>query len=284
MGLAATYPDAATNKTQTDAEAPPGNRSASERVSLGMKAMLTLISSALALAACTPAAHSPTPLPSPSVPSSSPSHSTPIVLPSELPTVAPVSCAYPATSIPDRVMVRDVYNVGSGVTETCVDKIADDVYFEYLPDPCGHGLGVKTSSIAARRAIEVTFDDDPSNAYIETSMYRHTVTVYNSGDAASVYLSSVRAAVRECPTRKLRASTWTYTILSSTATRVELSIRRVNAKAEGVPKEGTFRVSIARVGAKVSVLTDVGWEGLPSYKSAVDALVKAASEQLERWG
>lgn len=181
-------------------------------------------------------------------------------------------------------MVRDVFNAGSGVTETCVDKSAEEAYFEYLPDPCGRGLGVKTSSIIARRAIEVSFDDDPSNADSETSMYRHTVTVYSSGDAASAYLSSVRAAVRECPTRKLRASTWKYTILSSTATRLELSIRRVYGEAEGVPKEGTFRVSVARAGAKVSVLTDVGWEGLPSYKSAVDALTKAASEQLERWG
>jgi hypothetical protein len=47
--------------------------------------------------------------------------------------------------------------------------------------------------------------------------------------------------------------------------------------------EGTFRVSIARAGAKLSVLSDVGWEGSLSYKSAVDALVTAAAGQLAHW-
>jgi hypothetical protein len=242
-----------------------------QRVSMSMKASLTLIGAALALAACTPS--TPTPVSSQSRPSQIPvtaASSAPppiIALPSlESTSAVALKCAYSSASIPDQVMVRDVFGAGSDAT-----------------DPCDHDLGVKTSSIVARRAIEVTFDDDPSNAYSEASVYRHTVTVYNSGDAASAYLSSVRAAVRECPNRKLKFATWKYAILSSTATRLELSIRHIYEAAEVGPKEGTFRVSIVRAGAKVSVLADVGWEGLPSYKSAVDALVTAASEQLVHW-
>jgi hypothetical protein len=182
-------------------------------------------------------------------------------------------------------MVRDVFREGTGVTEACVDRRAEEAYFEYLPDPCGRDLGVKTSSIMARRAIEVMFDDDPSNGESQASMYRHTVTVYNSADAASAYLSSVRAAVRECPTRDLESSIWKYAILSSTAQRLELSVRHIaNHPLEGgEPKEATFRISVFRSGARVSVVSDVGWEGYPSTKLAVDALVKAAAEQLDRW-
>ena len=172
-------------------------------------------------------------------------------------------------------MVRDVLHTGTGVTENCIDQRAADAYGEYLPDPCGRGLGIRTSSIVARRAIEVVFDDDPSTADAQPSVYRHTVTAYNSGDAASAYMSSVRAAVRECPVRELANETWAYAIVSSTAQRLDLSVRRTTR---------TFSISIARSDARVSVLVDAGWEGVPSRESAVDALVKAAAQQLEHWG
>ena len=252
-----------------------------------MRAFLTLAGAALLLSACaqsTPEA-SATPSAAPSV-SAEPSASAEPSLSAEpeVP-VVPGKCAYPSAAIPDKVMVRDVFHTGTGVTENCVDHRADDAYYEYLPDPCARDLGIRTSSIVARRAIEVLFDDDPSNDDAQASMYRHTVTVYNSGDAASAYMSSVRAAVRECPVRKLPHSTWTYTIVSSTAQRLELSVRRTQDEpVEGAPAVATFRVSIARSQARISVLTDVGWEGVPSYGTAVNALVKAAAEQLERWG
>lgn len=193
-------------------------------------------------------------------------------------------CSYRPEGIPDEVMVRDVFRTGSQGVEVCVDHGAEDAYFEYLPDPCDRDLGVKTSSIVARRAVQVTFDDDPSNADPQASIYRHTVTAYDSSDAASAYMSSVRAAVRECPVRKLPSSTWKYEIVSSTAQRLDLSVRRIaDRPAENEPASATFRISVYRCGAHVSVVADVGWEGIPSTKSAVDALVKAASEQLDRW-
>lgn len=194
-------------------------------------------------------------------------------------------CAYPSDAIPDTVMVRDVFRTGTAVTPTCVDRGAAEAYREYLPDPCSRDLGVRTSSIVARRAIEVMFDDDPTNADPQASMYRHTVTVYSGTDAASAYLSSVRAAVRECPVREVTSSTWKYAIVSSTAQRLELSVRHVaNHPVEaGEPLQATFRVSLYRSGARVSVVSDVGWEGHPSTTSAVDALARTASEQLDRW-
>jgi len=263
-----------------------------------MKAYRTLIGtallgSALSLAAC--ATSSPGAQPAPSAPAtwSAPATASgaPSPAPSESP--APVSsdpspatgkCAYPSAGIPDKLMVRDVFRMGTNVTENCVDRGVDDAYFEYLPDPCGRDLGVRTSSIVARRAIEVIFDDDPSNDQAQASMYRHAVTFYNSADAASAYLSSVRAAVRECPERKLKFSTWKYAIASSTTERLELTVRHIQlTEVEGGgPKEATFRVSVARSGARVSVISDMGWEGAPSYDSAVDALVRAAAEQLDR--
>lgn len=194
-------------------------------------------------------------------------------------------CAYPSATIPDKVMVRDLFREGARISEACVDRGADEAYFEYLPDPCGRELGVKTSSILARRAIEVTFDDDPENADAQTSMYRHTVTVYNSSDAASAYLSSVRAAVRECPTRSLQSWTWKYAIISSTARNLELSVRHIADQPVegGVPQQAAFRVSVYRSGPRISVVSDVGWEGHPSLKPAVDALARTAADQLDRW-
>jgi hypothetical protein len=254
---------------------------------MGMKASGSLIGAVLVLAACTPsppsAAPSPSSSPALASPFASSPASSPALSPASEPSFAAESCAYPPVPIPDTAMVRDVFHAGSSVTENCVDKRAEDAYSEYLPDPCGRGLGVKTSSVTARRAIEVIFDDNPANSDNEASIYRHAVTVYNSADAASAYLFSVRAAVRECPTRRLISSTWKYTIIASTATRLDLSVHRVYKAAETGPLEGTFRVSIARAGAKVSVLSDVGWEGNPSYKSAVDALVTAAAGQLAHW-
>lgn len=258
---------------------------------MDMKAHLTLIGAVLVLAACTPANRSAGPTPAPAVspsavPATSPSAS-PTASPAGSPGLVPVTgnCKYASADIPDKVMVRDVFHEGSEVSETCVDHGAEEAYFEFLPDPCSRDLGVKTSSILARRAIEVTFDDDPSNADAQASMYRHTVTVYNSADAASAYLSSVRAAVRECPVRDLKSWTWKYAIVSSTAQRLELSVRHIadHPLEGGEPQDATFRVSIFRSGARVSVVADVGWEGYPSTKAAVEALVKAAAEQLDRW-
>jgi hypothetical protein len=263
-----------------------GNRLTSACVCLGMKAHLTLIGAALALAACAPSTPEASPTPS-TKPEASATRSAAAASTSPSPDSVPVAgkCAYPSDPIPDKVMVRDVFRTGTGVTPTCVDRGAEDAYAEYLPDPCDRDLGVKTSSIVARRAIEVMFDDDPSNDDPQASLYRQTVTVYNSADAASAYLSSVRAAVRECPVRDLTSATWKYAILSSTAQRLELSIRHIaNHPVEGgEPQEATFRVSVYRSGARVSVVGDVGWEGHPSTKSAVDALVKTAAEQLDRW-
>jgi hypothetical protein len=269
--------------------AAPGNRTGVRRVCMDMKARLILIGVVLLLAGCAPSISEASPDPSsrPRASAAPGAGPTAPASPSQSPDMVPVSgeCAYPSASIPDTVMVRDVFRAGAGVTQTCVDRGADDGYFEYLPDPCGSELGVKTSSIVARRAIEVTFDDDPGNADVQTSMYRHTVTIYNSSDAASAYLSSVRAAVRECPTRDLRSWTWKYAIISSTARNLELSVRHIAEQPVegGVPQQATFRVSVYRSGPRVSVVSDVGWEGHPSLKSAVDALVRTAAEQLDRW-
>lgn len=182
-------------------------------------------------------------------------------------------------------MVRDVFHEGTTVTEACVDRRPQDPFFEYLPDPCGRDLGVRTSSIVARRAIQVIFDDNPKDGEQGPSMYRHTVTVYNGTDASSAYLSSVRAAVRECPTRSFTGWTFKYTIVSSTAQGIELSVRFIaeHPMEQGVPPEAPFRVSIFRSGDRVSVISDVGWEGYPSLDEAVDALVKAAATQLDQW-
>lgn len=255
-----------------------------------MKAHLTLIGAVLLLAGCSPPAHSSSSASPSAVASRSPAASptvppvsSPVVGRSEDPLAGP--CAYPSAAIPDKVMVRDVFRTGSHVVEVCVDHAADEASFEYLPDPCGRELGLKTSSIAARRAVEVVFDDDASSDDVRTSMYRHTVTAYNSSDAASAYLSSVRAAVRECPVRRFPSWTWKYAIVSSTAQRLDLSVRRIaDHPAEGGESaSAVFRISVFRSGARVSVVSDVGWEGHPSAESAVDALVKAASEQLDRW-
>src|SRR5215217_3782999 len=115
---------------------------------MSMKAHLALIGTALVLAACTPS----TPVPAPSGPA--PASASPTLTlrsPEPEPSAAPVKCAYPSTTIPDKVMVRDVFHAGSSVRDTCVENSEKDAYFEYLPDPCGHHLGVKTSSIVARR-------------------------------------------------------------------------------------------------------------------------------------
>ncbi len=264
-----------------------GNRVTSGCVCFGMKAYLTLISAALALAACAPstpeASHTPSTKPEPRASVSPSLPPSPRV--AESPDSVPVNCAYPTDAVPEKVMVRDLFRTGSGVTPTCVDHGEKDAYAEFLPDPCGRDLGVKTSSIVGRRAIQVVFDDDPTNDDPQASVYRHTVTIYNSDDAASAYLSSVRAAVRECPVRDLKSATWKYAILSSTAQRLELSVRHIaNHPLEGgEPQEATFRVSVYRSGARVSVVGDVGWEGYPSLKSTVDALIKTAAEQLDRW-
>jgi hypothetical protein len=120
--------------------------------------------------------------------------------------------------------------------------------------------------------------DTPGNG---PSIYRHTVTAYRTADAASAYLSSVRAAVHDCPTRRLTDETDQYTIDSSSAQRIELSVTRVSgAGTEGAPPQSTFRVSIVRSGVRVSVFTDVGWEGCPTSAHLVDALIKAAADQL----
>jgi hypothetical protein len=203
------------------------------------------------------------------------------------PTAVPSgSCRYSPDGVPAKVMVTDLYHTGeTTVKQHCVDQRPADAFFEYLPDPCNRGLGLQATSIASRRAVEVVFDENvPKN---DPSQYRHTVTVYDSGDSASAYVSSVRAAVRECPVRKVTGATWTYAILSSTAGRLDLSVRRTADKGgagQGVPPVATFRVSIAHSGAHVGVLTDVGWEGYPSADKARDALFKAAADQLERWG
>jgi hypothetical protein len=245
-----------------------------------MKANLIIVGAALILAACAPS--TPEASTTPAV-NATPTAAAPSLSAEPQPLAPPRTCAYSSTDVPDQAMVLDLFHNGTGVTENCVDHRPEEAYFEYLPDPCARGLGIRSSSIVARRAIEVLFDEDPSTADPETATYRHTVTVYNSTDAASAYMSSVRAAVRDCPVRKLRHATWTYKIASSTAQRLELSVRRVYELAEGVPPVATFRLSIARSGARVSVLVDVGWEGIPSYDVTVTALFKAAADQLERW-
>src|SRR5262245_44861902 len=196
------------------------------------------------------------------------------------PFVSPVACAYPSAGVPENVMVRDVFHAGSSAIDACVDSGERNAYQEFLPDPCGHDLGDHTSSVVARRAIEVMFDDNPANVDAETSMYRHIVTAYRDDAAASAYLSSLRPASRDCPERTLEHSMWRYSITSSTAQGIELSVRRTYGQPETVPRQATFRISVIRSGARVSVLTDVGWEGNPTYPAAVIALVHAAADQL----
>jgi hypothetical protein len=83
------------------------------------------------------------------------------------------------------------------------------------------------------------------------------------------------------PCRRLTHETDHYTIDSSSAQRIELSVTRVSDPGtEGAPPQATFRVSIVRSGALVSAFTDVGWEGYPTSTHLVDALITAAADQL----
>jgi len=253
-----------------------------------MKAYLALLGAVLVLVGCAPSqvgrtASGATASPSVTAEATPTTTGTAAASSDPEPLVSPVACGYPSAGVPEKVMVRDVFHAGSSAIDACVDKGERDAYQEFLPDPCGHDLGDHTSSVVARRAIEVMFDDIPANADAETSMYRHIVTVYRDDDAASSYLSSLRAAIRDCPERTLEHSMWRYSITSSTAQGIELSVRRTYGQSETGPRQATFRISVIRSGARVSVLTDVGWEGNPSFPAAVIALVHAATDQLAAW-
>jgi hypothetical protein len=185
--------------------------------------------------------------------------------------------------VPASVLVRDLFHTGTNVTEHCFAKPPAEPYYDYLPDPCGKALGDRSSTIAARRGIEVYFDDFPYDGNPSTSMYRHTVTVYKTAEDASAYLSQVRAAVQKCPKRATAYGFDRYAVVRSTSELLDLTVRKVAPQAEPAPIDATFRVVVFRSGARVSVFTDVGWEGYPSEKPAVDALVAEAERLLRAW-
>ncbi|MBB5870680.1 hypothetical protein F4553_004059 [Allocatelliglobosispora scoriae] len=235
----------------------------------------------------TPSASAATPAasPGPSNPgASNPVASNPVTPPPDAPPTAPVvpACAADdARLIPESVLVRDAFVAGTFGEEQCLVRVPAEPFHEFLPNPCNDRGALPTAGILARRAIEVYFDDDPDNGNPETSRYRQVVTLYDSAAAAKAYVDDVLADVARCARRKVgKGHVFAYSVKAPG----ELGVQRFySASAESMPNGAIFQIFFVREGAKVSVVTDVGWEGYPSRPESLAQVGKRAAEVLRAW-
>lgn len=151
-----------------------------------------------------------------------------------------------------------------------------------LPTVCPDRADAGDTSILGRRGIHGYLK--PVQEGYTPNTYYHTVTEYTAPEAAAAYLAGLRAAVADCGEYRVGGLRYDYAVTDGPALGDEsLTLARtvkVDPPVENSPDQATFRISVVRVGAYVSVVTDDGWEGAPTPDAELDPVVAQAAAKL----
>lgn len=152
-----------------------------------------------------------------------------------------------------------------------------------LPRICkGGGAPDSDRSILGRRGI-YAYLKPPKPDYVP-SAYFHTVTRYTAPQAASAYLTELRADTAACGGYRDANKRYAFSLVDGTGAgdeSLELTLTLTyDEPVEGAPQEARFTISVIRVGAYVSVVFDNGWEGSPTPPKDLDPVLTAAVTKL----
>jgi hypothetical protein len=153
-----------------------------------------------------------------------------------------------------------------GGVEACADSgDGPDV----VPRLC---LTDKDMQVTDLRTMRHTVSETLSSGPAPTD-FSQTVLVFKPGTAA-IYFSRLRAALSSCPSRTQAGVKITYATRAggpeAGEESVSLSAEYRHLKPPEVgPQVSTYRVIVVRVGDRVSVIYDHGWEGAPSLDQTI---------------
>ncbi|GAB4056513.1 hypothetical protein [Catellatospora paridis] len=218
-------------------------------------------------------------------------------------TAVQTSAPQPSTSAPSSAPPPTAGCPGGKFTKTIPAKVlvsgtnrdVPDIPLEYhcgkpatgdakkaLPKVCPDQSDAGDTSILGRRGILAYLK--PVQEGYTPNTYFHTVTEYTAPEAAAAYLAGLRAAVAACGEYRVGSLRYDYAVtdgpaLGDESLTLAMSVK-VDPPAEGTPELATFRISVVRVGAYVSVVTDHGWEGDPTPDAELDPVPTQAAARL----
>lgn len=151
-----------------------------------------------------------------------------------------------------------------------------------LPRVCPDGEDAGEAWILGRRGV-YAYLKPIEEGYVPNT-YFHTVTRYTAPEAAAAYLAGLRAAVETCGEYRVGSISYDYAVapgspLGDESLALTMTYTR-DQPQEGTPTRATFRISVVRVGAYVSVVRDSGWEGAPTSDAELDPVLAQAAAKL----
>ncbi|MBG0562978.1 hypothetical protein [Actinoplanes aureus] len=211
---------------------------------------------------------------------------------SSAPSTTPVSARPPSgTPRSSRTL-----NIPADVPDWAMLKYADgntDEFYRFEdgkppPKPCSAASYPSEKRVLVRATVRLLYRaPELGPEYTPSDEVRNTVTAYRA-TGAEEFLDELRAAVRSCPEGKLGSAPAAFRSLGSMGLGDESLL--VERSTEGYNDDGTpsgnrrrTYIAAVRVNDAVTLLETYGYESVPSDRSVVESLTRAAADRLTTW-
>ncbi|MFD0787675.1 hypothetical protein ACFQZ8_27540 [Micromonospora azadirachtae] len=157
---------------------------------------------------------------------------------------------------------------------------------EVLPDFCGADLDARVVQTRSRVLTYHLTPDFPEGA-APYGVYRNSISIHRPGRADD-WMADLRRAVRDCPEQEVapgRSNRHRLLAGGDFGDEAVLVEVREPAWEEGGPAEAEYRrlIRVIRIGDVVTVLWEMGWEGMSSDRRQVDDYSRRAEQAIVNW-